>query len=170
MPNFAFIEGIFRCPACRAVPGGSDHWQFAAFTWGFCRGQAFAGSRPYRIGDPLLWGSLPDGSTPAWTYFSDGGINLGDPTIRRLIAADRNSYKSLNGRKCGACGIEFGAVAVEVEDSRIISASIIAADSPFIVADYHVYQADGTWLPIEDLEGCQVALAKQPASIPKLPP
>jgi hypothetical protein len=169
MPYFAHLGGDFHCPVCGAVPAGSDDPRWAVFTWGFCRGGGFPGRRPYRVGDPLLWGKLPNGTTPAWTLFPDGGANIGDPAIRRLIYADSYSWRSICGRKCAGCGAEFGAVAVEVEDLRITSASIIASGSPLMVAQYHVYQADGSWLPMEDHDR-PFEISSEPASIPDLPP
>ncbi len=118
MPSYAFLRTPIHCPGCRVEVVG-ELW----FQWGFCRGRAPWPESTYALGDAIRWASCPDGSTPAWTYFTgsdQGGGNLGTPELRDLIARDAGQAW-LHG-PCSKCGTDLDGGVLEIRHGRIVRA------------------------------------------------
>ena len=149
MPVYAWIQHNFSCPACgRDLPELSEHP--AAFQWGYCEHRYPGAATPYHVGDQIIWRQSADRTTPAWTYFSSKGGNLGDPTIEDVIVTDGGTEWLIAGRHCPHCHAEFGGVTVEINGGVIQRAWIFASDEIYAEASTHLVMEDGAIQPLPE--------------------
>ena len=62
-----------------------------AFQWGYCKSSSPIPDDYYHIDESIHWRSCADGTTPAWTYFSDEPVetaNIGDPSLRNMLVQE----------------------------------------------------------------------------------
>jgi len=114
MASYAFLRTPVTCPAC-----GGEVVDELWFQWGYCGGRAPRPESTYELGNSIRWASCPDGSTPAWTYFTNDGEggNLGTPEIRDLVARDSGQVWLRD--PCPHCGADLDGGALEIRDGRI---------------------------------------------------
>lgn len=113
MPSYAHLEHNLRCPHCREVVT-----DMVWFQWGYSSGYAPRAGYVYHLHDPIHWKVCKDGSIMPWTYFERGGGNLGDPSIRDLIARDTSPLFQ-TGTVCESCNQRLEGAAVEIRGGVI---------------------------------------------------
>ena len=143
MPRFARVEiPPIPCPTCGAnlVQHGS-----IGFQWGFCSHPFCAGGTDYRIGDEILWRRAADQTIPAWSYFTDGSANIGDPADCNLIVRE----SELDSDSCEQCGYSGPGVAIQIVDGVIVS--VMPRDDILDDVEIVVVTPDGMQQPMHDI-------------------
>jgi hypothetical protein len=123
------------------------------FQWGYCPGLLPRPDRVYRVGDALYWRPCDDGSIRAWAFFDGGGLNVGDPDLRDVVARDRGQW--FLAKPCSSCGGALGGGVVEISDgviSRVWLARPDEFDEPIDDVDIYTVSKEGTRVPRPDLQ------------------
>src|SRR5690348_15069452 len=115
MPNYAYLETEVSCPYC----AHRLNERFVCFQWGYCPSYGPQARYIYQLGDPIYWRPCHDGHIEAWTYFGDGGANIGDPAYQDLIVRDTANYyispfDRETRRACPQCGYPIEGAALEI--------------------------------------------------------
>jgi hypothetical protein len=140
---YAFLHLPVLCPSC-ATPVHDELW----FQWGFCRGRAPHPDSTYKVGDEIRWKRCSDGTTPAWTYFSSGGGNIGTPELRDLVV--RDSGQTWLREPCNHCATPLDGGAVEIRSGRILRGWLALPDEfPIAGADYWTVTEEGVGEPLD---------------------
>lgn len=141
MPKFAHLIAEVPCPGCTA---DLVHGDRIAFQWGYCENAMHSGGDGYSaycIGDAIHWRADATGQIPAWTYFSNGAGNIGDPAMRDLLV--REWEMSL--AKCPTCRTAVEGIAVVIREGVIREVRAYTNGLP--AADVSIILPDGSLVP-----------------------
>lgn len=173
VPRYAFLDHMFACPYCGAAASGTP----AAFWWGYCSDLAWnpgdATPATYRVADEIRWRTSSGAAAP-WARFDDGlGINAGDPAEQHVIVMGGEPLQCGTMPSCHRCGREYGGVAIEILNGRIVDGRCFATgEFDPSVFDHYVAQADRTLVgrsEITDRSFVDVAGDPEPAHGPRRP-
>jgi hypothetical protein len=172
IPRYAFLDHTFACPHCRGTLTTP-----AAFWWGYCRDLSWspgdASPATYRLGDQIRW-RTSGGVAPAWARFVDGlGINAGDPADQHVIVMGGEPLQHGTMPSCHQCGRQYGGVAIEILDGRVVGGRLFATgEFDPGTFDHYVVRADGTAVgrsDVTDRQFLEVTGDPEPAPGPRRP-
>jgi hypothetical protein len=148
MASYAFVAAELKCLTC-ATPLTDMVW----FQWGYCPGLLPRPDRVYQVGDALYWRPCDDGSIRTWAFFDGGGLNVGDPAVRDVVARDSGQW--FLAKPCSSCGGGLGGGVVEISDGVISRVSLARPDEfiePIDEVNIYTVSKDGARVPRPDLQ------------------
>lgn len=141
MPHYSYLRADLHCPNCNILIT-----DLLWFQWGYSPGYAVREEFVYQVGDPIKWKKCQSGEIPAWTYFGEGGGNLGDPSIKNLIVRDSAQY--FLQQPCSNCQYRLGGAALEIVDGKIVKAWLLVPNELDENVDAFVRERNGALKPM----------------------
>lgn len=138
MPVFARLAAVIPCPRCLSDLTFNGE---IGFQWGYCSTPLGGIGQTYSVGDEIVWRVDSQGMAPKWTYFRNGGGNLGDPNIGDLLVRE----SELDQKTCRKCGFQYDGIGITIRSGVIREARCFIDGLPG--CDISVLDLDGLLVP-----------------------